>query len=307
MSTVFLFPGQGSQHPEMLHILPDHPAVVRTLREASELLGQDVNELDSEAALQSTVSVQVALFTAGVAVARALQQEGIPPAAVAGLSVGAFAAAVISGAVHFADGLMLVRQRATLMENAFPRGYGLAAIVGLSEPQVSSIVAQFHTRDAPVFVGNINSPVQIVVVGSDSSINRVLEEATARGARKAERLAIAVPSHCPLLQPVADALRSTLRGMHLQRPAIPYVGNVRARALRSGEAIADDLAANIAHGVRWYDVVRVLTELGGKFFVEMHPGHVLRDLVSEDFPAVRAVAMETTSICHLRKLARQST
>jgi len=291
----------------MLHALPDHPAVVRTLWEASEVLGQDVKELDSEAALQSTVGVQVALFTAGVAVARALQEEGILPAAVAGLSVGAFAAAVVSGAVNFADGLSLVRQRATLMENAFPKGYGMAAIVGLSELQVSTIVTQIHSQAAPVFVGNINSPRQIVVAGSDSAISRVLEEAAACGAGKAERLAVAVPSHCPLLQPVARALRDTLRGMHLRRPAIPYVGNVRARVLRDGEAIADDLADNIAHPVRWYDMVRVLTELGGSFFVEMHPGHVLRDLVSEGFPAVRAVGMETTSICNLRRLVRQLT
>ena len=103
MSVAFLFPGQGSQAPGMLHALPDHPAIVRTLDEVSESLGANVLELDSAEALQSTVSVQLALLASGVAMARALMEEGVQPEAVAGLSVGAFAAAVQSGAISLSD------------------------------------------------------------------------------------------------------------------------------------------------------------------------------------------------------------
>src|ERR1051326_4200822 len=103
----------------MLHALPNHPMVARTLLAASEVLDQDVNELDSAVALRSTVNVQIALFTAGTAMAQTLEAEGIVPGAVAGLSVGAFAAAVVSRALRFSDGLELIRQRAQLMESAF--------------------------------------------------------------------------------------------------------------------------------------------------------------------------------------------
>src|ERR1700723_3690151 len=112
MSLALLFPGQGSQVPGMLHTLLDHPAIARTLDEVSETLGVDVRDLDSAAALQSTVSVQLGLLAAGVSTARALEEEGIQPEAVAGLSVGAFAAAVHSGVVGLADAVHLVWQRA---------------------------------------------------------------------------------------------------------------------------------------------------------------------------------------------------
>jgi malonate decarboxylase epsilon subunit len=303
MSVAFLFPGQGSQHPGFLHALPDCAPVARTLQEATDLLGRAASALDSDEALRSTVAVQLALLIAGVATARMLQEEGVEPQAVAGLSVGAFGAAVACGALAFADSLRLVQQRATLMEQAFPHGYGLSAIVGLTEAQVAALVARVHSEAAPVFVGNINAPRQIVIAGADAPMRQVVDAALAQGARKAERLPVAVPSHCPLLAPVAEALRETLRGITLQRPAVPYVGNVRARALRSADAIAEDLASNIAHGVRWHETTAVLTELGCRLLVEMHPGHVLRDLAAEAFPGVRSVSMETMSSSHVRRLA----
>jgi acyl transferase domain-containing protein len=142
MSVAFLFPGQGSQTPGMLRALPDHPAIVRTLDEVSESLGANVLELDSAEALQSVVSVQLALLASGVAVARALVEEGIEPEAVAGLSVGAFAAAVQSGVISLSDSVHLVQQRAEMMVELYPKGYGLAAIIGLTERQVSTLVEE---------------------------------------------------------------------------------------------------------------------------------------------------------------------
>ena len=284
MSIAFLFPGQGSQVPGMLHSLPDHPAVTRTLDEASDSLHRDVRELDSAEALQSTVSVQLALLTAGVATARALAEEGVRAEAVAGLSVGAFAAAVHSGVLTFPQSIQLVRQRAEMMMGLYPTGYGLAVIVGMTETQVSALVKKVHTPAAPVYVGNINAPRQVVIAGSDAGMERMLEIARVVGARKAERLQVSVPSHCPLLEPVAVALRATLVGMKLEQPRLIYVGNVKARALRTATAVTDDLASNIAHAVRWHDATTVLKELGCRLFLEMPPGHVLSDLAKESFP-----------------------
>src|SRR5882762_209161 len=305
MSVAFLFPGQGSQVPGMLHTLPDHPAIRRTLDEVSEGLGENVLELDSTEALRSTVSVQLALLASGVGVARALIAEGVEPEAVAGMSVGAFAAAVAAGALDLDDGVRLVKQRAEGMVKLYPKGYGLAAIVGLTEKQVSTLVEAAYTEQNPVYVGNINAPRQIVISGSDEGMDKVLEAARKSGARKAMRLNVSEPSHCPLLEPVANALRESLQAIHLQQPKMVYLGNVTGRALRNAEAISEDLTNNIAHGVRWYDATTVLEELGCRLFLEMPPGHILSQLGREAFPDVRTLAVGETSLKDALRLASQ--
>src|ERR1700735_506520 len=193
MKTGLLFPGQGSQKPQMLHDLVRHPAVDETLSEIGEVLELDVQTLDTSEALQSAVSVQLAILTSGVATARALQQGGCEPLAVAGLSVGAFAAAVAADSISLSDAVRLVRSRAEQMEQMYPVGYGLSAIVGLSETQVAKLVDSENTKEYPVFVGNINAPRQIVIAGSNEGMEAVLEKARMQGARKAERLDVPVP------------------------------------------------------------------------------------------------------------------
>jgi malonate decarboxylase epsilon subunit len=305
MSVAFLFPGQGSQVPGMLHALPDHAAVARTLNEVTECLGQNVLELDSVEALQSTVSVQLALLASGVAVARALIEDGVEPEAVTGISAGAFSAAVTADVLNLADGVNLVRQRAEMMVELYPAGYGLAAIVGLTEKQVSILVKEVYAEQNPVYVANINAPRQIVISGANDAISEVLEAALKSGARKAARLDVSEPSHCPLLAPVADALRKSLQKTHLQNPKMLYVGNVTGRALRSANAIAEDLATNIAHGVRWHDATTVVEELGCRLFLEMPPSHVLSELARQAFPDVRTVPVVETSLEHVARLAGQ--
>src|ERR1700678_1146428 len=211
MKTALLFPGQGSQKLQMLNELVRHPAVDEVLSEVSEVLGLDVRKLDTPEALQAAVSVQLAILTAGVATARALRQSGLAPLAVAGLSVGAFSAAVAADSISLSDAVRLVRSRAEQMEQLYPTGYGLSAIVGLSETQVTKLVEAENSAEHPVFIGNINAPRQIVIAGSNEGMERILQRARARGARKAERLDIAVPSHCSLLQPVAESLRKQLQ------------------------------------------------------------------------------------------------
>ena len=163
MMVAFLFPGQGAQVEGLLHQLPEHPEVTRTIEEASEALGLDIDALDSAEALRSTAVVQQALLIAGVATARALMAEHVHPAAVAGMSIGAFGAAVACGTLSFADALPLVRLRGEMMQAAFPGGYGLAAIEGLDEAHLEVIVDQVGTAESPVSISNINAP------GSSSS------------------------------------------------------------------------------------------------------------------------------------------
>jgi malonate decarboxylase epsilon subunit len=304
MKTALLFPGQGSQKPQMLHELVRHPAVDEVLSEVSEVLGLDVRKLDTPEALQSAVSVQLAILTAGVATARALRQSGLASLAVAGLSVGAFSAAVAADSISLSDAVRLVLSRAEQMEQLYPTGYGLSAIVGLSETQVAKLVEAENTAEHPVFVGNINAPRQIIIAGSNEGMERILQRARARGARKAERLDVPVPSHCFLLQPVAESLRKQLQLISVKDPKPIYLANVNARAVRTARGVAEDLANNIAHGVRWHDATTVACELGCELFLEVPPGHALSDLARENLPGIQAHAITSGTFDRLLNFAR---
>ena len=299
MSVALLFPGQGSQTPGMLHRLPDHPALRQTLEEVSAELGYDLYALDSQEALRSTVPVQLALLTAGVATARALEAGGVIPEAVAGLSVGAFGAAVHAQVLSLADAIRLVKQRAELMERYSPPCYGLTAIVGLKEDQVAGLIREAHTPESPVFLGSVNSTDQIVITGSFSGMEKVGSAALQTGARKAERLDVAVLSHSPILQPIADVLTQTLKNIPLHPPRMVYIGNVRGRALRNAEDIAWDLANNIAHAVRWYETTIVLQELGCTLSIETPPGHVLTNLAKQSIPDMKSIALAESSLSYV--------
>ncbi|SPB16817.1 malonyl CoA-ACP transacylase [Caballeronia novacaledonica] len=290
----YLFPGQGAQTPGFLHRLggaAPHPAIARTLAEASAALGEDVLTLDTADALASTVAVQVALLVAGVAAARALADEGIEPEAVAGLSVGAYGAAVVSGAIAFDDALKLVRLRARSMEEAYPRGYGMLAVLGLNESEIARAIAD---SGADAYIGNLNAPRQIVVSGSDAALAKLREIVLSRGARKAERLSVSVPSHCVLLEGAAERLIDAARDVRIDTPRIAYVGNRGARVLRRADAIREDLATNLRYPVRWHDSTIALSELGAHVFVEMPPGQTLAQLAAESLPDAAAIAMDAS-------------
>jgi malonate decarboxylase epsilon subunit len=295
----FLFPGQGAQGAGFLHALGGplpHPVIAETFTEASDVLARDVSRLDDAGALRSTVAVQIALLVAGVAATRALCAEGIGPDAVAGLSVGAYGAAVACGSIAFDDALRLVQLRAQLMEQAYPSGYGMLAVVGLNEREIGRAISE---SGAKAYIGNLNAPRQIVVSGSDSALERVRQRVIASGARKAERLTVNVPSHCELLDDAAQQLIAAAAKIGFAAPRIPYIGNRRARVLRTAEAVRDDLATNLRYPVRWHDATVVLRELGVRVMVEMPPGHTLSQLAAEalcEGSPIAAIAVEQSSI-----------
>ncbi len=301
MNICFLFPGQGAQRPGMLHSLPDNERISAIIQQASSVLGRDVLELDSTSALESTTSVQLSLLISGVALASALEAEAVLPFAVAGLSVGAFAAAVICKALSFEDALLLVEKRGQLMQAACPVDYGMSAIVGLTERKVADLVGRCNSEQNPLYLSNVNGLLQVTVSGSNQALAKVEAAALQAGARKAERLNVSVPSHCALFDSCAKALQEEIDKTKMQKPVIPYVGNIRARSLRSADAIAHDLANNIAHGVRWHDSIAVLVELGTDLFIEMNPGNILSRLGEGSFPEKRFIAAEDASLSYFKR------
>ncbi|MGO4731110.1 malonate decarboxylase subunit epsilon [Paenibacillus sp. 2KB_22] len=297
MSVAFLFPGQGSQYPGMLHELPlEEPIVQQTVEEASLVLERDILTLDAEDQLDSTVAVQLCLIVAGVATARLLQQRGARPNMVAGHSVGAFSAAVIASVIPFKEAVNLVRRRGEYMEQAFPKGYGMGVILGIREKQLASIIDRIHTPSYPVYISNLNSPTQLTITGEDSAIERVFQEARTAGARRTCKLNVSVPSHCPLLNRIANELSNLLVHVELQKPTIPFAGNRTARPLRTAQTIREDLALSICNPVRWHDATSVLFELGARLYVELSPGNVLSNLASEAFPDAHAIDVSTTGL-----------
>jgi malonate decarboxylase epsilon subunit len=296
MSVLYSFPGQGAQKPGMLHALPAHPETARTLAETAAVLGRDPLALDSADAQLSTVATQLCLLVAGVATARVLAAHGAVPDMVAGLSIGAYPAAVTAGVLGYADAVRLVERRAQLMEQGYPQGYGMWAISGLDQGRLEGVLARVHGAATPVYLANLNAPRQQVIAGADDALRQAGALALEAGATRAERLAVSVPSHCELLAPQAAAMQAAFDGVALSRLTAIYLSGSRARALFDPLAIRDDLALNMARQVHWCDTARHAWERGARLALEMPSGAVLTGLTAPVFEAGLALSWEGNRI-----------
>lgn len=212
------------------------------------------------------------------------------PDAVAGHSVGAFAAAVAADALDFEDALRLVDFRARVMEAEFPAAYRMGVVNGLSESDVRAIVARVSTARAPLYTASVNSYAQIAIAGTAASVAQALD-------------LVHVPSLTPLMDDVARRLAGACAAITLRVPRVPIATNIDARLTRDAEHVRNDLAASVARPVRWADATRALYERGVRCFLEMLPGHVLADLAAVAFEDARAAAVETVGVASAIALA----
>lgn len=181
MASIWVYPGQGVQRSNMLHDLAQTALAKEYLERASDALKEDVLMLDSPAALQSTRSVQLCLLISGVVSSALLTAENLTPDYVAGLSIGAWSAAVVAGVLAFEDAVRLVAYRGELMQNAYPTGYGMTALIGTDRATVETWVKQIYEIKPEVFVANINAHNQIVISGSFEAMNQVAVLAKQQG------------------------------------------------------------------------------------------------------------------------------
>ncbi len=305
MSVLFTFPGQGAQLPGMLHRLPAHPEVTRSLKEAKAVLGIDPLTLDSARAQQSTIAVQLCLLIAGVAMARVLNAQGAQPDMVAGLSIGAYPAAVIAAVLDFSDALFLVRRRGQLMENAFPTGHGMAAVIGLDRDQVQALIDEVHSPTCPAYLANVNAERQMVIAGADAAMQTLMKLALERGATRAEKLEVSIPAHTPLFEPAAEAMRGAFSNVAVRRPRLIWLSSSVARAIFNPAQIAEDLASNMARQVQWHDTAQLAWERGARLAVEMPSGSVLTKLIQPVFAEGTAVSCEDTRVETVVSLVRR--
>jgi [acyl-carrier-protein] S-malonyltransferase len=278
----FVFPGQGSQSRGMMNGYADFPVVRNTFAEASDVLKQDLWQLvaeGSDADLNATVNTQPIMLTAGVAVYRAWQaQHGAAPFIMAGHSLGEYTALVAAGALSFADALPLVRYRAQCMQQAVPEGVGgIAAILGLDDDAVRAVCVEGAQGEVLEAV-NYNSPGQVVIAGNRAAVERGMELAKARGAKRAIMLAMSVPSHCSLLKGAAQQLRDYLVNVEVHAPAIPVLHNADVKSYSEGAAIKDALVRQLYSPVRWVETVLEFGKQGITHNVECAPGKVLAGL-----------------------------
>lgn len=297
MKILFTFPGQGTQRPGMLRNLPDGDALLTSVR---SVLGDETDRLDSVEALRHTRAVQLCLLIVGVAWARELIANGVKPDIVSGLSIGAYPAAVVAGALDFSDALRLVALRGDLMERAYPQGYGLTAISGLTLGRLETLMAGSNT-----FIANINAETQTVIAGRDEDMAAVAQKALDAGASKATRLAVSVPSHCALLDKPAAELASAFASVSLSRPACAYLSGSTGRVIWEPDKIAEDLAFNMARTVQWSDAITAANQRDARLAIEMPPGNVLTGLTHQAGWQGEAICMERNSVEVARHLARR--
>ena len=275
----FVFPGQGSQSRGMMNGYADYAAVRDTFTEASDVLKQDLWQLvteGSDADLSSTVNTQPVMLTAGVAVYRAwLSQNGPKPMIMAGHSLAEYTALVAAGALKFADALPLVRYRAECMQNAVPEGVGgIAAILGLDDEGVRAACLEGAQGEVLEAV-NYNSPGQVVIAGHRSAVERGIELAKAKGAKRAIMLPMSVPSHCQLLKGAAEQLREYLKNIPMVAPEIPVIQNADVVSFSDAASIKDALVRQLYSPVRWVETIQAFGKQGITHNVECAPGKVL--------------------------------
>jgi [acyl-carrier-protein] S-malonyltransferase len=290
-----VFPGQGSQSVGMLAGYGDMPAIRETLAEASDVLKQDLAKLIAEGPaeeLNSTVNTQPVMVTAGICAWRAWRESGgAEPALLAGHSLGEYTALVVAGAISFADCLPLVRLRARAMQDAVPRGTGaMAAILGLDDEAVKSACAEAAQGDVCEAV-NFNAPGQVVIAGHAGAVQRAIQAAKARGAKRAVALPVSAPFHSSLMGPAAARLREALEKIAVNSPRIPVIHNVDAKSHTDASGVKKALVTQADHPVRWAECVREIAARGVTQIFECGPGKVLAPLVRRTDGGLQGIAL----------------
>ena len=297
----FVFPGQGSQSVGMLEAWGDHPAVRAVLDEASQALNEDIGALirdGSKEALALTTNTQPVMLVAGVAAYRVWMAEvGIAPQAVAGHSLGEYAALVAAGALTLADAVPLVRLRGQAMQQAVPVGKGaMAAILGMDPARVAALCAEVAAEFSPesgevVEAANFNDNAQTVISGSKAAVERACEVLKTQGAKRALLLPVSAPFHCALMQPAALMLRERLGQIAIASPQIPLINNIDVAVEIEPDRIRDALYRQAFGPVHWVQTVQALKARGLEQIVECGPGKVLSGMVKRIDASFNAFAV----------------
>ncbi|MBL8834998.1 MAG: ACP S-malonyltransferase [Alphaproteobacteria bacterium] len=300
MQRAFTFPGQGSQAVGMGRDLAAAFATARLVfEEVDEALGQRLSRLmfeGPEGELTLTANAQPALMAVALAVMRVLEADvklNLARSArfVAGHSLGEYAALAAAGSIALGDAARLLRRRGDAMQKAVPVGEGaMAALLGLDLPAAEAVAAEAAQGEV-CSAANDNAPGQVVVSGARSAVERALEIAKSKGARRAILLPVSAPFHCALMAPAADVMREALAAVAIRPPAVPLVANVIASAVSDPGEIRELLVKQVTAMVRWRECALYMKSQGVSTLVELGAGRVLTGLAKRIDPDLTGVAI----------------
>lgn len=283
MTFAFVFPGQGSQSVGMLAQLAGaEPLVHETFAEASAVLGYDLWQLcqgGPEEELGKTERTQPVMLAAGVATWRVWRKHGGGlPAAMSGHSLGEYSALVCSGALDFRTAVGLVQFRGQAMQAAVPAGQGaMAAILGLDDAEVVAACRE-AAQGETVQAANFNSPGQVVIAGAAAAVDRAIDIARTKGAKRAIKLPVSVPSHSALMQPAAERFGAKLQQVKFATPEVRDIYTVDVRKHGDEASIRKALVEQLVKPVRWTETIQAMLADGARVIVECGPGRVLTGL-----------------------------
>jgi [acyl-carrier-protein] S-malonyltransferase len=302
MSLAFIFPGQGSQAVGMGKALADaFPAARAVFEEVDAALNETLTKVIWEGPAETltlTENAQPALMAVSLAVMRVLETEaGVDLARdaqfVAGHSLGEYSALAAAGALSIGDTARLLRIRGRAMQKAVPVGTGaMAALLGLDFEQAVTVAGE-AARDQICQAANDNGGGQVVVSGDKAAVERAVEIAKGRGARRAMMLPVSAPFHCALMQPAADVMAAALAAVTVKSPAVPVVANVLAKPVRDPADIVAALIAQVTGTVRWRESIVFMANAGVTRFYEVGAGKVLSGLVKRIAEGVSGVSIGT--------------
>lgn len=298
----FVFPGQGSQAVGMGKALRDASQTARDVfGEVDEALQQNLSRLMFEGPLDEltlTENAQPAIMAVSLAVVRVLEKDaGVSladkAAYVAGHSLGEYSALAAAGALELSQTAKLLKLRGQSMQAAVPVGEGaMAALLGLDLPEAQA-VAEEAAQGEVCTAANDNAPGQVVVSGHKAAVERAIEIAKGKGAKRALLLPVSAPFHCPLMQPAADRMAEALAGAAIMAPFVPVVANVTAAPVSSPDEIRQLLVEQVTGAVRWRESVEEMVKLGVTTFVECGAGKVLSGLVKRINRDATTISIET--------------
>lgn len=288
MAVAFVFPGQGSQAVGMGKALADNfPVAQAVFTEVDDALGAKLSSIIFEGPIETltlTENAQPALMAVSLAVIRVLQSEaGLDLARdakfVAGHSLGEYSALAAAGTFSIADTARLLRTRGQAMQKAVPVGVGaMAALIGLEFDAAVAVAAEAAQGEV-CQAANDNGGGQVVVSGDKAAVERAVEIAKAKGAKRAMLLTVSAPFHCSLMQPAADVMAEALSKVQVNKPAVPVVANVLASAISEPSEIVKSLVAQVTGTVRWRESVAYMASEGVTSFYEIGAGKVLSGLI----------------------------
>ena len=302
MAIAFVFPGQGSQAVGMGKALADRFAAARAVfAEVDAALGQKLSQLmweGPEAELTLTENAQPALMTVSMAAIRVLKAEhgitaGDIAKFVAGHSLGEYSALAAAGTFSLGDAARLLKTRGKAMQAATPVGIGaMAALLGLDFADAAEVAAEAAQGDV-CQAANDNSAGQVVVSGHRAAVERALDIAKAKGAKRAILLPVSAPFHCALMQPAADTMAEALSKVTMKAPVVPLIANVVAGPIGDPAEIRRRLVEQVTGTVRWRECVAYMAAHGVKLFCEVGAGKVLTGLAKKNAPGAAALAIGT--------------